>query len=163
MQITNHSFPSKSYHNNSYHSFSKHFSFSHSRTNYIYYIFIIIIYIVKFYLTFSFPSDTPSVKTVITVIVIAVITLDALKQCIKVEDKIHKSPNESSTNHRIKVLQISDFFKKIPDFQFLLVKISYLCRRNGISLSSYRNLMYIRHGMSFVISELQFGNKLLPN
>ena len=27
---------------------------------------------VKFYLTFSFPSDTPSVKTVITVIVIAV-------------------------------------------------------------------------------------------
>ncbi|OXL42536.1 hypothetical protein CFT61_15905, partial [Segatella copri] len=58
------------------------------------------IYIVKFYLTFSFPSDTLSVKTVITVIVIAVITLDALKQCIKVEDKIHKSPNESSTNHR---------------------------------------------------------------
>ena len=102
-------------------------------------------------------------ETVITVIVIAVITLDALKQCIKVEDKIHKSPNESFTNHRIKVLQISDFFKKIPDFQFLLVKISYLCRRNGISLSSYRNLMYIRHGMSFVISELQFGNKLLPN
>ena len=99
----------------------------------------------------------------ITVIVIAVITLDALKQCIKVEDKIHKSPNESSTNHRIKVLQITDLFKKIPDFQFLLVKISYLCRRNGISLSSYRNLMYIRHGMSFVISELQFGNKLLPN
>ena len=42
MQITNHSFPSKSYHNNSYHSFSKHFSFSHSRTNYIYYIFIYI-------------------------------------------------------------------------------------------------------------------------
>ena len=41
-------------------------------------------------------------ETVITVIVIAVITLDALKQCIKVEDKIHKSPNESSTNHRIK-------------------------------------------------------------
>ena len=162
MQLTNHSFPSKTYHNNSYHSFSKHFSFSHSRTNYIYYIFIII-YIVKFYLTFPFPSDTPFVKTVITVIVIAVITLDALKQCIKVEDKIHKSPNESSTNHRIKVLQITDLFKKIPDFQFLLVKISYLCRRNGISLSSYRNLMYIRHGMSFVISELQFGNKLLPN
>ena len=46
---------------------------------------MIIIYIVKFYLTFSFPSDTPSVKTVITVIVIAVITLDALKQCIKVD------------------------------------------------------------------------------
>ena len=39
-------------------------------------------------------------ETVITVIVIAVITLDALKQCIKVEDIIYKSPNESSTNHR---------------------------------------------------------------
>ena len=39
-------------------------------------------------------------ETVITVIVIAVITLDALKQCIKVENKIYKSPNESSTNHR---------------------------------------------------------------
>ena len=80
--------------------------------------FIIIIYIVKFYLTFFFPSDTSSVKTVITVIVIAVITLDALKQCIKVEDKIHKSPNKSSTNHRMKVLQNTDFFKKILDFQF---------------------------------------------
>ena len=66
----------------------------------IYIIYKYIIYIVKFHLTFLFPSDTPSVKTVITVIVIAVITLDALKQCIKVEDKIHKSPNESSTNHR---------------------------------------------------------------
>ena len=36
---------------------------------------MIIIYIVKFYLTFSFPSDTPSVKTVITVIVIAVMEI----------------------------------------------------------------------------------------
>ena len=65
-------------------------------------------------------------ETVITVIVIAVITLDALKQCIKVEDKIFKPPNESSTNHRMKVLQTTDFFKKILDFQFFFL---YFCSR----------------------------------
>ena len=39
------------------------------------YIIYLYIYIVKLHLTFSFPSDTPSVKTVITVIVIAVMEI----------------------------------------------------------------------------------------
>ena len=38
-------------------------------------LIFIIIYIVKFYLTFFLSLDTPSVKTVITVIVIAVMQI----------------------------------------------------------------------------------------
>ena len=48
-------------------------------------------------------------ETVITVIVIAVITLDALKQCIKFENKIFKPPNESFTNHLNKFSIVTSF------------------------------------------------------
>ena len=50
--------------------------------------------------------------------------------------KFYKSPNESSTNHRIKVLQITDFFKKIPDFQFFFVFLQQIL--NSKIMNGYR-------------------------
>ena len=58
--------------------------------NYIYYYYKYIIYIVSS----GMRKRKVFRETVITVTVIAVITLDALKQCIKFENKIYKSPNE---------------------------------------------------------------------